>query len=224
MLAAVIQDRAAPVETPVRITLERTSCFGSCPVYSVSIDGDGTVTYEGRQFVRVAGRQTSQISRAAVDALLEEFRRIDFFSLQDQYTAPVTDHPTTYVTFRHGKRTKRIRDYVGAPKALRDLERHIDEAAGVQRWIRIDAGTVKDLVRGGWRAGGQDGQQLLQDALQYDETDVVEALIDGGADVNAPFYGTGPTPLMTARSATAARFLIEAGADVNTSTRGYPAG
>jgi hypothetical protein len=33
------------------IKLERTSCFGECPVYSVNIDARGNVTYEGTKFV-----------------------------------------------------------------------------------------------------------------------------------------------------------------------------
>ena len=30
------------------ISLERTACFGSCPVYSLRIDSSGTISYQGR--------------------------------------------------------------------------------------------------------------------------------------------------------------------------------
>jgi lysophospholipase L1-like esterase len=65
-----------------------------------------------------------------------------------------------------GERSKTVEDYVGAPKPLRDLERHIDEAAGVQRWVRIDTATVKEMVRSGWRANGDEGKELLRTALK----------------------------------------------------------
>jgi len=156
-----IQEPSTPAEAPARITLRRTPCFGECPDYTVTIDRDGTVAYDGRRFVRVTGRQTARISAAAVKALLDEFQQIDFFSLKDRYNAPVTDLPTTYVTLRLGERSKTVEDYVGAPKPLRDLERHIDEAAGVQRWIRTDTATVKDLVRSGSRANGDEGRLAL---------------------------------------------------------------
>lgn len=39
----------------VTITLERTVCFGVCPDYVVTVHGDGTVEYEGRNFVAVKG-------------------------------------------------------------------------------------------------------------------------------------------------------------------------
>src|SRR5688572_14545697 len=67
------------------IKLERTSCFGECPVYSVSIDARGNVAYEGTKFVRVEGRQTDRIQVSRVAALLETAERIGFFDLRDQY-------------------------------------------------------------------------------------------------------------------------------------------
>lgn len=33
------------------IQLERTMCFGECPVYKVEILSDGTVNYNGEMFV-----------------------------------------------------------------------------------------------------------------------------------------------------------------------------
>jgi Domain of unknown function (DUF6438)/Ankyrin repeat len=211
--ALTAQPPAKAAEPPIQITLRRTTCFGECPDYTVSIDGHGNVTYEGRRFVRVTGKQVARIDRAAVQALLDEFERIEFFSLKDKYTARITDLPTTYVTLVLGDRSKTVEDYHGAPKALRDLERHIDEAAGVQRWIRIDAATVKEMSRGGWRAGGDEGLELLRQALTHDEVDVVSALIDAGVNVNGD-DASGTTPLMMARSAEVARLLIAAGANV----------
>jgi hypothetical protein len=47
------------------ITLERTVCYGTCPSYKVTLTGDGTVVYEGQNFVRVQGRQEKKIHPAA---------------------------------------------------------------------------------------------------------------------------------------------------------------
>jgi hypothetical protein len=127
------------------ITLERTRCFGACPVYSVTIDAKGNVTYEGRRFVHVEGRATDRIPVARVAALLATARRIGFFDLRDQYLTRknpdgsetrVTDLPTTFVTITSEGRTKRVEDYFGAPESLQEFEQQIDDAAGTKRWIR----------------------------------------------------------------------------------------
>jgi len=47
--ASVIQPNSK-----VRITLERTGCFGSCPAYTVAVSTDGIV-FNGRGFVVAAG-------------------------------------------------------------------------------------------------------------------------------------------------------------------------
>ena len=130
------------------ITLERTSCFGPCPTYKVTIHGDGTVDYEGFTNVRVVGKATGRISRRVVDQLRAEFERIGFWSLRKEYTSidfgdgtglMVSDRPTAITSFSSGGRTKTVSDYLGAPQGLRALEKRIDADAGTQRWVAVDA-------------------------------------------------------------------------------------
>ncbi len=129
---------------PIEITLERTACFGTCPVYTVTISGDGTVSYDGRQFVGVTGTQRAHVDPAVVRALVDDFKAIGFFELRDAYrevenpdgtTTSVTDLPTIRVSLRIGDRSKEVVDYFGAPKPLRDLERRIDAIAGTAKWV-----------------------------------------------------------------------------------------
>ena len=48
----------------IQISLERTICFGRCPNYRVTIEGDGSVTYEGWRFVKVEGTHWKKIPAA----------------------------------------------------------------------------------------------------------------------------------------------------------------
>ena len=124
------------------IHLQRTSCFGECPIYTVTIDARGTVTYDGDRFVRAVGRQTARIAPSFVATLLASAERIHFFDLRDAYRAienpdgsvmMVSDLPTTFVTITVNGRTKRVEDDVGAPDGLAQFEREIDEAARTRR-------------------------------------------------------------------------------------------
>jgi len=142
---AAAQQGQVPPDT--RIQLERTVCFGMCPAYSVSIDAQGNVTFEGKEFVRVKGVQTDRIPISKVRALLEMADRISFFEMHDHNRAAVTDLPTRFVTVTVSGRSKRIDDYFGAPKELRDFEREIDLAAGTKRWVRIDEQMLRELAR-----------------------------------------------------------------------------
>ena len=221
---ATIPARTAAQDVPddFVVKLERTSCFGECPVYSVSIDARGNVTYEGTKFVRVEGRQIDRIQAFHVAELLAIAERIGFFDLRDQYRTirnpdgtetSVTDLPTAFVTITRGGQSKRVEDYIGAPQALKQLEQLIDDTARTKRWIRLDPQTLQQLVQGGWSPSVEERAELLRKALQYDEVDVVKALLEIGADPNAAYYGTNTPPLMMVRSSAAARALIAAGAN-----------
>ena len=49
--------------------LERTACFGTCPTYRLTINGDGKAYYEGRRFVPREGRYAGQVDAAKMKAL-----------------------------------------------------------------------------------------------------------------------------------------------------------
>jgi hypothetical protein len=132
-----------PTGSPA-VTLERTACFGGCPVYRLTVSSDGLVSYEGKAHVRRLGTATGQISPEQVSALVSELDRGGYFSFAPQYTPAepacgryATDLPTAITSVRHASRVKRIQHDYGcgsAPGALVVLERRIDEALGSSQW------------------------------------------------------------------------------------------
>ena len=122
------------------ITLERTPCFGKCPVYSLKIKGEGTVIYSGVDFVKTKGIQETTISLEALNQLLTEFEKVDYFSLSDSYTKfGKSDMPSANTSISIGGQTKAIKHYLGdltAPKQLTALENKIDELVNSAQWIK----------------------------------------------------------------------------------------
>ncbi len=129
----------------LRIRLERTACFGTCPVYSVEISGDGSVVYDGVDCVAGKGRRTAAISRDAVKGLVARFRAAGYFALRDSYRAGVTDLPTAITSIAFDTSRKTVLDYggamVGMSPAVGRLEAAVDAAAGAERWISAGART-----------------------------------------------------------------------------------
>ncbi len=159
VLCANAQESVPASDTSVVIKLSRTECFGECPVYQVEINGDGTVRYEGKKFVRVLGKQTAHIAAAQVADLVKDFYAIDFFNLKDSYetvTRPdgsvwsASDLPSATTSVTIGSRTKTVRDYYGTPEKLTALEHKIDKVANTQQWIFVDAATVRQWAASGW--------------------------------------------------------------------------
>lgn len=139
----------APLPTPTPdysdlvVTMERTPCFGACPIYKLTIYGDGRAVYEGEEFVAVKGQQTATIGAAQIRELVAAIESADYFSLNDDYSAPATDLPSTITTVTLGGQSKTINHYGvcgysdidTAPKELCDLESKIDEITNSARWV-----------------------------------------------------------------------------------------
>jgi Domain of unknown function (DUF6438)/Ankyrin repeats (3 copies) len=222
-LAGSSAAQGGEVPPDASIRLQRTSCPGTCPAYTATIDARGTVVYDGERNVRAVGRSTAHIIPASVAKLLATAERMHFFDLRDAYKQidnpdgtvwVVSDLPTTIITITVNGRTKRVESYVGAPESVAALQREIDEVAGTKRWIFLDEPTLTALLRSGWLASGNEGAGLLHQAIQRDDVPIARTLIEAGADLDGPAENRLP-PLGLARSSPMVDLLIRAGANVN---------
>ncbi|MDB6147540.1 MAG: hypothetical protein JWO45_1204 [Spartobacteria bacterium] len=127
------------------ITLERTACYGTCPVYKVTLQSDGTVTYDGKEFVKEVGKRSGKISKEQFQQLVAQIQKTDFFNLEDEYrtrknadgsVTAVTDLPTCITTVKSGARSKIVKNYFGGPESLKTLEDLIDKISGSALWVK----------------------------------------------------------------------------------------
>jgi hypothetical protein len=141
--AGTTPEKSEAADGPV-LTLERTACFGACPVYRLSVSRDGKISYEGKAHVRHLGPASATIPRERLDSLLSELERAGYFSFSGRYLPgdPAcgrysTDSPSAITSIQSGERFKRIEHDYGcgsAPGALVLLERRIDEVLESAQW------------------------------------------------------------------------------------------
>lgn len=130
------------------ITLERTVCYGTCPSYKITIEANGAVTFEGRQFVKTVGSVKSTISQQRLRELLAAFDKIGYFDLRDRYNEPedgckqwATDNPSAITSIRINGKSKSVSHYYGCRglnvlAELKKLEQAIDDAVDSAQWVR----------------------------------------------------------------------------------------
>jgi len=118
------------------ISLARRGCFGTCPVYSVTIRADGGATYTGERNATRIGTYSGRTYFGDFAQLAMFIERSGFMKLSDRYTAPHTDDETVVVTvvMRDGT-TKTVSDYGRyGPPDLWILERAIDGVIEEMKW------------------------------------------------------------------------------------------
>lgn len=102
---------------PVSLVIESvkfstSQCFGTCPVFRLIINKDGSVSYKGVQYVDKMGDYTLAMSRTDLSYLISLIAAINPPLLSDHYTVDETDNPTIYLTVQYTNgQTKSIEDY-----------------------------------------------------------------------------------------------------------------
>jgi hypothetical protein len=145
--ALVLAVSIARAEPPItKIVLERTTCFGVCPVYTLTIQSSGRVDFVGTKHVWEPGPHRGKISRADFARLVNKIEEIHFFTLKNRYDGKkpdgsgptVTDLPTRKTSVTRGSQTKTVENYFRGPPGLKELEDLIDEVTKSSIWITGD--------------------------------------------------------------------------------------
>jgi hypothetical protein len=116
------------------ISLERSTCLGTCPAYIFKAYPDGSMTYTGKEYAKLVGEFTAMISKEELANLKTLFDEADYFSFANVYSANITDLPTTYLYYDNGEQNAKVTDYFGAPDSLKKLEKDIDTFIATIDW------------------------------------------------------------------------------------------
>jgi hypothetical protein len=128
----------------IQVVLERGPCYGTCPVYAVTVRGDGTILLDARRHLDTTGTIERRVPGAEVAALMRLMEESGFFGLEASYTLNrfacrpyVTDAALVVIEARVGARHKRVEHDLGcggAPAALLRIEQRLDSLGGLARW------------------------------------------------------------------------------------------
>ena len=61
------------------ISLQRTPCYGTCPIYKMEIFSDGSAFYHGERFVEKMGNYEFSVSKETLNYILKKADEIGFF-------------------------------------------------------------------------------------------------------------------------------------------------
>ena len=98
----------------------------------------GQVEFEGKAYVCAKGARVAQADSSQARKLIHDIDAARIMDLQWPSGSWLTDAPDATLRLSIGKRSKQLWHYLGdmeAPWMLRDIEKEIDEIAGVARWL-----------------------------------------------------------------------------------------
>lgn len=107
--------------------IERTSCFGRCPTYEISVFNSGYVLYHGKRNVKLIGFYQAFIGEEQLKLILQKAQEADFFNLDEKYDGNMTDVPSTITVLQQNDNVKLVVDRVRGPEQLKQFQREMDE-------------------------------------------------------------------------------------------------
>ena len=122
------------------ISIEHTRCYGTCPVYKLTLRSDGTATFVGVAYVDKVGTYTAEFG--GIDRLAQSIVQHRFQHFSTRYTSSITDMPHTITTVVSGGRRKTVDDYADTgPQALWEVETMIDGVVAQAQWKKVSNST-----------------------------------------------------------------------------------
>lgn len=120
------------------ISLQRTPCFGTCPVYSVTFHRNGEAEFEAKEHLPKLGKFSGKLDVATYGRLCYLIEQSRFQDLKDRYQASWTDDTTCIVTVSGGEKRKEVSDYgsVG-PIELWAIQQIIDSVRESISWTPV---------------------------------------------------------------------------------------
>lgn len=117
------------------LTYGRTMCFGPCPAFSLEVDRDGLVRFNGRAHVDPIGPHTGRWTEADLQRLAQRALEVDLAGKAGTYDNPmIMDLPSTQLTFGPHK----VVDRVDGPD-LEALYAALDSLISITEWKPVPA-------------------------------------------------------------------------------------
>ncbi|MBA3546168.1 MAG: hypothetical protein H0T76_06785 [Nannocystis sp.] len=143
-------DAARKIPGDLELELSRDSCFGRCPVYSVTLRGDGRLEYRGESYVARVGQAEAHIDRGRIQLILAA---LEVFvataperhkSRSADCKARIADNSNVTLKVRRGGRTRTYATRSICPsssawEALYTLANRIDNLLATNRWTYVIA-------------------------------------------------------------------------------------
>lgn len=138
--AEVIADDAGsnrfsyPTTDSLVIRIEKTPCYGTCPVFQVSIYQGGYVLYEGKEFTDKKGKHYTFIEKEKLNEIIDFARAIKYFDMKGEYDCNATDLPSVIFYIANQGRKKQIISRCNAPEELKQLDKLIMHHLEALKW------------------------------------------------------------------------------------------
>ncbi|MDP4843953.1 MAG: DUF6438 domain-containing protein [Salibacteraceae bacterium] len=124
--------------------MQRTPCFGQCPVYTIRIYQSGNAYLEGKRFFDYEGWFKTKFSESEMIQIKTWAKEAGYWKMDHVYDAPVTDLPSTTTALKTDEQYHWVYNRMNSPDELRTFERNIETLIKDQDWVLYKAPVTEE--------------------------------------------------------------------------------
>lgn len=122
------------------IAFSKGACFGSCPVYSLTITAAGNMAFEGKRNTKKIGKYAKKLDLESTNELIALFEEYKFMDLKDLYKSDVADLPSASISYTKDGITKTVVGKLERPDRVHKLQKRLEIIAeSNQGWTLTEA-------------------------------------------------------------------------------------
>lgn len=120
------------------IVFQQTACFGTCPIYKMTINGSGKIDFEGERFTKKIGSYTKQLSAQETKDLFSKVYDFSWDSFKEDYPTQVSDLPSVVFELNYKEVSKKVVVRGEHPAELDVLQNILSDIAESDGWTNLN--------------------------------------------------------------------------------------
>ena len=137
----MIVDTILPPPPPdTLLFFKRSSCFGKCPAYDLSVWTDGTAHYNGRAYTDLPGQWTCTLDSMGLNEVSQWIAANNLSQMSPSYPSDpeewIPDLPSTTLIWKMNGISGMIFHNHSAPESYRQFEKKIDLWIEDRPWVK----------------------------------------------------------------------------------------
>jgi len=127
-----------PSKASPTIVYSKGPCFGSCPIFTLTVYNTGLAKFKGRQFTKMDGLYQKQLSKEEYTNLVKLFRKNRFWRFDNSYDMQLVDLSTVTLSFVDKGKTKTVKGKTGFPEKFKELTAALDSLIDSDGWKMLE--------------------------------------------------------------------------------------
>jgi len=119
--------------------LSKGACFGKCPMFEMTVYGNGRAEYVGKNFTDKLGKYEKKLTADNLKSLKQIFSDSKFSEFPTSYKSNIADLPMIKIGFNSGDSLKVVSGKENRPDELLKLQIELEKVADAGGWELIDS-------------------------------------------------------------------------------------